>query len=112
MTVSSRGDIVLVEFAFSDESATKLRPALVVSTALFHRAREEVIIAAITSNVRRLLVGDYIVAEWQHTELLFPSSVTGIIRTIKRSMIRRRLGGLAANDLDAFDRVLRRSLGL
>jgi len=112
MTSYGRGDIVLVEFAFSDESATKLRPALVISTALYHRAREEVIVAAITSNTRRRLVGDHIVADWQHAGLLFPSTVTGIIRTIKRSMIRRRLGSLVMEDLDAFDRVLRRSLGL
>jgi mRNA interferase MazF len=112
MTSYGRGDIVLVEFAFSDESATKLRPALGISTALYHRAREEVIVAASTSNTRRRLVGDHIVADWQHAGLLFPSTVTGIIRTIKRSMIRRRLGSLAMEDLDAFDRVLRRSLGL
>jgi len=112
MTSYGRGDIVLVEFAFSDESATKLRPALVISTALYHRAREEVIVAAITSNTRRRLVGDHIVADWQHAGLLFPSTVTGIIRTIKRSMIRRRLGSLAREDLDAFDQELRRSLGL
>jgi mRNA interferase MazF len=112
MTGYDRGDVVLVEFAFSDESATKLRPALVISTALYHRAREEVIVAAITSNTRRRPVGDHIVVEWQQAGLLFPSSVTGIIRTIKRSMIRRRLGSLAATDLEAFERVLRRSLGI
>jgi mRNA interferase MazF len=112
MTGYGRGDVVLVEFAFSDESATKVRPALVISTALYHRAREEVIVAAITSNTRRRPVGDHIVVEWQQAGLLFPSSVTGIIRTIKRSMIRRRLGSLAATDLEAFERVLRRSLGI
>jgi mRNA interferase MazF len=63
MTGYGRGDVVLVAFAFSDESATKLRPALVISTALYHRAREEVIVAAITSNTRRRLVGDQIVVE-------------------------------------------------
>jgi mRNA interferase MazF len=114
MTASSRGDVVLVEFIFSDESGTKLRPALIVSTPAYHRAREEVIVAAIasTSNVRRSLAGDHVIADWQQCGLLFPSVVTGIIRTIKRSMIRRTLGSLAQRDLEAVDRTLRRSLGL
>ncbi|MGH2614382.1 MAG: type II toxin-antitoxin system PemK/MazF family toxin [Thermomicrobiales bacterium] len=112
MTAYSRGDVVLVEFTFSDESGTKLRPALVVSTPPYHRAREEVVVAAITSNVTRRLVGDHMIVDWQQAGLLFPSSVTGIIRTIKRSMIRRKLGSLATHDMDAFDRMLRRSLGL
>ena len=112
MTTSSRGDVVLVEFVFSDESGAKLRPALVVSSSLYNLARQEVIIAAITSNVTRQLVGDHVIVDWEHAGLLYPSSATGIIRTIKRSMLRRRLGVLTAHDVNAFDQVLRRSLGL
>jgi mRNA interferase MazF len=53
MTAFNRGDVVLVEFVFSDESGAKLRPALVVSTTAYHQVRQEVIVAAITSHVIR-----------------------------------------------------------
>ena len=111
-TIASRGDVVLVEFVFSDESGAKLRPALVVSSPAFHGAREEIIVAAITSNVTRSLAGEHVVVDWQEAGLAYPSTVTGIIRTIKRSMVRRKLGSLTADDMNAVDRLLRRSLGL
>jgi len=38
--------------------------------------------------------------------------VTGIFRTIKRTMIERKLGSMAKTDLDPIDRELRRSLAL
>jgi mRNA interferase MazF len=113
MTAYSRGDVVLVGFVFSDESGKKLRPAVVVSSPAYHRARQEVIVAAITSNVRRRrLFSDHPIADWKGAGLLFPSLVTGILRTIKLTMIDRQLGSMPKPDLEAIDRGLRRSLGL
>lgn len=104
--------MVLVSFVFTDESGAKLRPALVISSDAYHASRQEVIIAAITSNVRRRLVGDHRVADWRAAGLLFPSVVTGIYRTIKETAIMRRLGTLARRDQIAVDQQLRRSLSL
>ena len=112
MTVYRRGEVVLVGFVFSDESGWRIRPAVVISSAAYHRARQEVMVAAITSNIKRVLFGDHVVADWKGAGLLFPSVVTGIIRTIKKSMIYRRLGSLAKSDMEAVDRELRRCLGL
>ena len=104
--------MVLVGFVFADESGSKLRPAVIVSSPSYHRRRREVIVAAITSNVSRRLPGDSTLAEWKATGLLFPSLVTGILRTIKNSMVKRRLGSLTENDLRIVDQELRRSLAL
>lgn len=104
--------MVLVSFVFTDQSGAKLRPALVISSDAYHASRQEVIIAAITSNVRRRLVGDHRVADWKAAGLLFPSIVTGICRTIKQRAIMRRLGSLARSDQVAADHQLRRSLSL
>ena len=112
MTGFERGDILLVGFLFSEESGPKLRPALVVSSTDYNRARQEVIIAPITSNVRRLLFGDHIVGDWKGAGLLFPSVVTGILRTIKRSMIVRKIGSMPKRDVAAVDRNLRGVLSL
>ncbi len=112
MTACKRGDIVLVGFVFSDESGRKLRPAVVISSSVYNRARREVIVAAITSNVRRQLVGEHLIADWKGAGLLFPSTATGIVRTITRTMIDRKLGTMGRPDMAAFDRELGRSLDL
>ncbi len=111
-TAYNRGDVVLVNFVFSDESGMKRRPAVVISSSAYHRARQEVVVAAITSNVARRLFGDYLIVDWRGAGLLFPSMVTGIIRTIKRTMIDRKLGSMGRTDLEAVARAWRQSLGL
>lgn len=112
MTACNRGDVVLVGFVFSDESGRKLRPAVVISSQDYHRARQEVVVAAITSNVRRRLFGDHPITDWRGAGLLFPSLVTGIVRTVKGTIVDRRLGSMLRPDMEAVDRALRRSLAL
>jgi mRNA interferase MazF len=112
MTACSRGDVVLVRFPFPDGTGVKRRPAVVVSSTPYHRSRQEVVVAAVTSNVRRRLLGDHLIKDWKRAGLLFPSVVTGILRTVKQTMVERRLGALPEEDLEAVERELRRSLGL
>ena len=111
-TSYKRGEIVLVKFVFADEKGIKQRPGLIVSVDRYHLGRREVILAAITSNVGRLLVGDYQVEGWREAGLPLPSTVTGIIRTIKQDMIVRTIGKLAAPELHIVDGTLRDVLGL
>ncbi|HXK90392.1 MAG TPA: type II toxin-antitoxin system PemK/MazF family toxin [Thermosynergistes sp.] len=108
----NRGDIVLVNFVFSDETGIKRRPALIVSSDAYHQGRQEVIIAAITSRTDRVLVGDHLIARWREAGLLFPSVATGIIRTIKQDMIAKRLGVMANEDMREIDDKLRFVLNL
>jgi hypothetical protein len=70
------------------------------------------IVAAITSNVEGRLYGDHRIANWKRAGLLFPSMATGILRTIKQTMVGRKLGSLSRPDLDAIDRELLRCLDL
>ncbi len=112
MTAYNRSDVVLVSFVFSDESGKKVRPAVVISSAAYSRSRQEVVIAAITSNIRRRLFGDHLIADWEGAGLLFPSLVTGIFRTVKRTMVDRKLGTMPKPDMEAIDLKLRHSLGL
>ena len=85
---------------------------MVVSSSAYHEGRQEAIIAAITSNVKRLLVGDHLVSGWRETGLLYPSVVTGIIRTIKQPMIAARLGTLGYQDFYSVSVNLKDVLGL
>jgi mRNA interferase MazF len=49
MTSFDFGDVVLVRFPFTDQSAVKQRPAVVVSSEAYHRARPDILIMAITA---------------------------------------------------------------
>jgi mRNA interferase MazF len=112
MTSFSRGDVVLVKFVFADEKGAGQRPGLIVSTDRYHRGRQETILAAITSNVGRLLVGDYQIKAWRKSGLLYPAVVTGIVRTIKHDMIAGKMGELPASELHAVEDKLREILAL
>jgi mRNA-degrading endonuclease toxin of MazEF toxin-antitoxin module len=101
-----------VPFVFSEEIGRKIRPVLVISSARYNRSRQDLVVAAITSNVRRRLFGDYVAAEWASAGLLLPSVVTGILRTIKQTMVERRLGRMADTEMQTFGRLLRRALAL
>lgn len=110
-TVCRRGEIVLVRFVFADEGGAKRRPALVLSNDKYNAGRADVIVAALTSNVSRLLPGDSLIGRWQDAGLPKPSVVTAILRTIKASMIERSLGKLDGRDLKAFSDGLKPLLG-
>ena len=107
-----RGNIVLVGFLFPDQAGIKRRPAVIISSRAYHRGRQEVIIAAITSNITRVFPGDTPLAGWKGSGLLFPSVATGIIRTVKQGALLRKLGSLSTSDLHAFDGNLSLALGL
>ncbi|MGH7968337.1 MAG: type II toxin-antitoxin system PemK/MazF family toxin, partial [Limisphaerales bacterium] len=53
-----RGEVVLVPFPFTNLSSTKQRPALVVSADAFNAVRDDVLVAAITSQVPVTLAED------------------------------------------------------
>jgi len=112
MTRLERGDIVLVRFIFADERGAKRRPVLVLSGDAYHRGRREVVVAAITSNVRRVLTGDHEIRAWKASGLPRPSVVAGILRTIKADMIERSLGRLAKEDMATVEARVREVLEL
>ncbi len=52
-TSYSFGDVVLVPFPFTDQSASKKRPAVIVSADEYQRRRPDVIVMAVTSQILR-----------------------------------------------------------
>ncbi len=105
------GDIVLVNFGFSEGVGFKKRPALVVSSEAYNTNRQEVIILAITSNVDRLLLGDIKISQWKEAGLLYPSLVTGIVRTVKADMIFRKIGEVSKGDLKKVEENIKKIIG-
>ena len=111
MTNYNRCDILLVKFTFSEGEDSKHRPALVLSIKEYNNNRQELIIAAITSNLKRQLVGDTKINNWEDAGLLYPSLVTAIIRTIKKNMVDHKLGKLSHNDFRVVEKNLKDVLG-
>ena len=94
------------------KKGVKQRPGLIVSTDRYHQGRRDTILAATTSNVLRLLVGDDKIRAWRESGLPSPSIVTGIVRTIKHDMIAAKMGELPASELHAVENKLREILAL
>lgn len=92
------GDVVLVEVTFTNGVGSKLRPALVISSDTYNKNRDEVIIAAITSNTQKLHEGDTLLEEWAKAGLKVPSLLTAIIQTVKKDRIKKRLGQIQGDD--------------
>ena len=111
MTKYKRGEIVLVDFGFSEGTGSKKRPALIVSSDNYHKDRQEVIVVAITGNIKRTLFGDTRIDRWKEAGLIYPSLVTGIIRTIKGGMIIHKLGTLLQQDLQKVQNNLEKAMG-
>ena len=106
MTSYNRGDVVLVPFPFTDLSAQRQRPALVLSGDRFHQSGQDVIIAAITSQQASMFT-DYPLQDWQSAGLLGPSVVrVGKLLTLHRALVRRKLGALALSDLHEVEKRL------
>ncbi len=113
MTGYEFGDLVLVPFPFTDQSTTKRRPAVVVSSDAYHRERPDLVILAVTSQVRPAAGGvvDVAVAKWKEAGLLKPSVLKPVLATIERGLVRRKLGRLEEEDRRALREVLRIILG-
>ncbi len=96
----SFGDVVLVPFPFTDQSGTKRRPAVIVSSDTYQANRRDIVIMAITSQVRQPLgFGEAMVAGWQAAGLIKPSLVKPVFTTIEQTLVVRTLGKLALPDI-------------
>ena len=108
-----RGDVVLVPFPFSDLSASKARPAVVVSSTDYHESQPDLLLAALTSQVERATGRfDYRLRDWRGAGLRFPSALKPVLVTLEPSRVLHRIGELSAADLAAVDERLRAALGL
>jgi mRNA interferase MazF len=96
----SFGDVILVPFPFTDQSGLKRRPAVVISSAEYNVRRHDLVIMAISSQIRpRLQFGEVMVAEWRKAGLLAPSLIKPVLTTIERRLVLKRLGHLPKADL-------------
>ena len=99
MTSYSFGDIILVPFPFTDQTDAKKRPAVVVSADRYHDARPDLIIMAVTSQLRiSSRVDGLIIDAWREASLPKPSTVKPLLASIARPLVIRSLGKLTDED--------------
>lgn len=106
------GDVVLVPFPFTDQTAIKKRPAVVVSTAAYHRQRDDLIFMPITSQITsRSIFGEVAIIHWKEAGLPKPSVTKPILATIEKGLMIRRLGKLHEEDINSIQETLRMIVG-
>lgn len=95
MTSYEFGDVVLVPFPFTDQTGTKKRPAVIVSSAAYNVARPDVILMPITSQRKSILsFGETEIVEWAKAGLLKPSLLKPVFTTVEKKLLLRQLGKL------------------
>lgn len=113
-----RGDVV-VDFPYSDQTGSKLRPALVVQADSLNQKLDDTILALITSSKRRMvgsasqLVIDISTGDGQRSALRMNSVVQcENLVTREQALIKRKLGDLPPTMMQQIDDCLRAALGL
>ena len=107
MTTYNKGDIVLVPFPFSDQTATKKRPAVIISSDRYNNTSSDIVIMAITSKTgKNLTTGECLINNWQDAGLLKPSVIKSAISTIEQTLVLKKLGRLSQKDLILMENTL------
>lgn len=111
-----RGDVVLIPFPYTDLSANKTRPAVVVSSDLYHSVRSELLLAYVSSQLSKVSkahpVLDHVLSDRSNAGLPKPYFVRPKIAAVEPSLIVHTIGRLSIRNLTELDRRLRQGLSL
>jgi mRNA interferase MazF len=108
MTTYKFGDVILVPFPFTDQSTSKKRPAIVISSDNYNQNKPDIILIAVTSQVNaNLQFGEVLIDDWAGAGLIKSSVVKPIITTLERNLVIRMLGKLQSPDLQVLENILK-----
>jgi mRNA interferase MazF len=110
MTDYEFGDVVLIPFPFTDQTTTKKRPAVVVSSSVHHRSRPDIVLMAITSRIKPG-ADDTAIERWEEAGLIKPSVIKPVFATVEKGLVIRRLGRLHDDDRQSLKKLLQTILG-
>lgn len=112
MTRFEFGDVILVPFPFTDQSAAKKRPAVVIRSQDYNDERPDLVIMAVTSQIKpAAMIGESIIQDWKAAGLLKPSAIKPVITTIEKNLVIKPMGRLNDNDQIALRESLKVILG-
>ena len=104
-------DVVAVPFPFTEISVRKRRPALVVSSSLFNRQHNQVILLMITTARFSLWVSDVELLDYEFSNLKPNSKVRFKIFALDAAIITARIGQLSITDQASVADTLNQVLG-
>ena|SRR5438874_6643452 len=103
------GDVVVVTFAGA--VTTKRRPAIIVSSDVYHANRPDIIVAVVTTNVAAAITPtDYVLQDWAAAGLKMPSAFRVYLMMTMRNDI-RVIGHLSERDWKSVQQCLARAIG-
>jgi mRNA interferase MazF len=104
------GDVVTVDFPGA--TGIKRRPAIIVSTDLYHRVRPDVILGLITSQTAKAVQPtDYVLQDWKLAGLHSPSAFRTFLATMPTSTV-TIIGHLSDRDWAGVQSCLRQAFAL
>ena len=101
MQTFEKFSVVVVPFPFTDQNASKRRPALVLSSTLFNNAVQHSVLAMITSAKNSNWLLDVAITNLQNAGLTSESIVRMKLFTLDNRLIIRQAGSLAEADQQA-----------
>ena len=113
-----RGDVVIVEFPYSDGNRGKTRPAVVLQNDRDNRRLTNTVVAMISGNLRHATEPTQVLGQPDQpagasSGLHGPSVVKcGNLYTVRQQDIRRGIGSLSSELQDSVDQALKDALGL
>ena len=114
-----RGEIVLMDFPYSDQTGSKVRPALVVQSDVWNQKLDDTILALIASSKRRRLGAttqfliDISIPEGRQTGLRHDSVVQcENLITYEQALILRVLGRVSTSAMQQIDDCLKAALAI
>jgi mRNA interferase MazF len=100
-------DVVVVPFPFTDRTATKKRPALVLSCELFNSGIGHSVMAMITTASHSAWPLDAGITNLEDAGLKSPSTIRMKLFTINHALVQKHLGRLSIQDQKAVESTLR-----
>jgi mRNA interferase MazF len=113
-----RGDVVLVDYPFSDRTGSKIRPCVVVQADRNNQRLDDTIVVTISSHTQQVneptqLVIDLATLAGQQSGLLFTSTLQcSNILTVDCGFILRKIGNLPPDVMLQVDNCLKAALDI
>ena len=108
-TTFDRGAIVLLPFPFSDQTSSKIRPAVVINPRY---PSKDLLVMGVTSIGENLRPGEFAIQFWREAGLIHPSFINRSLTYVASELVRKLLGLLRECDMKKLDETLSLWLGL
>ena len=99
-------DVVVIPFPFTDRDASKRRPALVISNALFNQQHDQLVLAMITTATDNVWPSDVSFTNWQEVGLKVACHFRLKLFTLDQNLVLKTLGRLSSQDAKSVQAVL------